>query len=138
MTVESKSSKILKIIICDIGSLFHFFTLICALIALLYDPSLVLSDARVDGFYDSDFVRSGYFKDKEFAKAANVDTQDSTQYRKKFFISRQERLANPERAPSNNIKIPQTTIRVSNRIVCLPGFGNCSETLIVYPINTVK
>lgn len=131
--MESKSSKILKII-CDLRLPFCFLTLIICLCS----PALVLSDARVDGFYATDFVTSGYFKDKEFAKTTVGETQNPAQTRNKFFISRQERLAHPERAPSNNIKIPQTTIRVSNRLVCLPGFGNCSETLIVYPRITVN
>ncbi len=133
MTVESKISKISKII-RDPRLPFCFFTLIISLCS----STSVLSDARVDGFYATDFATSGYFKDKEFAKTTVGETNDTRQSRKKFFITRQERLANPDRAPSNNIKIPQTNIRVSSRLVCLPGFGNCFESSIVYPVTINK
>ena len=91
------------------------------LISILY-LTPVSADASVDGFFRENLVREGFFKDKAgFAPEADTRTEKHA-----FFISREERNLHPELAPSNNIKIPRRSVRVSNRPVVLSN-GNITN-----------
>lgn len=79
------------------------------LISILYLTPLS-ADTSVNGFFPENFVREGSFKDKP-----GFEPVSST--RQKFFITREERRLHPDQAPSNNIHIPRTYVRVRSQPV---------------------
>ncbi len=90
-------------------------------LALLLSASALLqlgtveADAKVDGFFKEDLVKEGYF-----AETASPVENLNKNSRPSFFITREERRANPAKAPSNNIEIPQHSIRMRSRTIGFP------------------
>jgi hypothetical protein len=88
-------------------------------------PSFVLADAHVDGFFREDFVKGGVFETHKDI----VDSRRRQQGRETFFISREERRRNPEKAPSHSIVVERPTLRVTQLPlypypeIYLPGLG---------------
>ena len=80
---------------------------------ILTNLSLVFADAKVDGFFPEKLVKEGFFNNKP-----DLATKSDTP---RFFISREERRLNPNKAPSNNIVVPRQVFRVSSRPVILPN-----------------
>ncbi len=78
--------------------------------SILFSFEGVLADARVDGFFKEDMVTQGMFDDHRHIR----EIQPESSRRDSFFITREERRRNPERAPSNSIQMERSpAIRVS-------------------------
>ena len=83
---------------------------------LLLISQFALADAKVDGFFRESLVKGGFFENNpEISKSKEIREKDT------FFISREERRLNPEKAPSNSIKLPDHSIRMRTRSIGRPG-----------------
>ncbi|HMO18218.1 MAG TPA: hypothetical protein PKA63_08035 [Oligoflexia bacterium] len=110
--------------------------LLCAAVALALisaTSSSVHADARVDGFFRDDLVREGFFGDNQEIREDKNDVRRP----ESFFISREERRRNPNKAPSSSIKVerPQVIIRQGayypypwwSRLPAIPFPGNQNQ-----------
>ena len=81
---------------------------------------LAKADAKVDGFFKESLVKEGYFPDSQLQAQKSIKES-----RPSFFISREERRLNPDKAPSNNIVLPQHSIRLRTQSIGIPTrWGN--------------
>lgn len=91
---------------------FETFLFLGILSYILLFPLNALADAHVDGFFPSDFVAGGMFEQNDLIS----EEVKSSRKRESFFITREERRRNPEKAPSHSIQIEQRpNVRISNR-----------------------
>lgn len=81
--------------------------------------SFAYADAKVDGFFRENLISEGFFPKKDALGENQVDQEAIKPER--FFISREERRINPDKAPSNNIKLPQDTIKVRTQTLGIPA-----------------
>jgi len=90
----------------------EFFPLLGILSCILLFPINAFADAHVDGFFPRDFVAGGVFEQNDLIS----EEVKSSRKRESFFITREERRRNPEKAPSHSIQIEQRpNVRISNR-----------------------
>ena len=92
--------------------------LLCVAMGVLFASSSSFADAKVDGFFKESLVSGGFFEDRPDLNKASVDAKSEPQT---FFISREERKLHPEKAPSNNIHLPQQVFRVRSRSIGFPN-----------------
>lgn len=78
-------------------------------ILVISDSTVVFSDTRVDGFFSDNMVRSGMFENDRHIKELHQEKSNKDS----FFISREERRRNPEKAVSNSILPVPPSIRSS-------------------------
>lgn len=97
-------------------------------LTLLMSSNFVLADAKVDGFFRENLVTEGYFSNE--GKSAGTPASLEATNDASFFISREERRLNPEKAPSNNIRIPQHRVRIRTQTLGYPTlWGRESSTI---------
>lgn len=99
----------------------YLIPLLSFTVFLLFSIPGAQADAKVDGFFKEDHVTSGMFEQDRHISEMQVEKAN----KESFFITREERRRNPEKAPSNNIVIERPTVRVTQypvlRYPVLPG-----------------